>query len=457
MKMLQQQRPHIILRFSRTVVEEPPQQHTPTTRGTPDTDETLTDDEEERRGKRRRNDTPTTHRPPQTSLSEHQTPLSQTPQTNSSELKRKRTIPKSIGGGKGNLLSPQLFREKIEAARNAQTSQSFGHYGGSLGLSIDGDMEKKEAGRVLRSKDIVKTTEYEEWFMDPTGEYPTNDVPLPIDCKHLSTSCRHLHPRPIPAPLSHPIPEAPKTEDPETLRRRLQPVVPFNIESEIATLSVRCPRFHEDPLDDSVNIERDLLRHNAIKMESDLEKLNSPDWIKLIGPSQGLVSRVPKKILEARKKPLMEHLEVTLEKFRMWSKREKRKRRGSEKDSAERDTEEVETGGEEEEEEAEEEEEEEDVEEESIARKGKKQRTSLPEASPVKKEPPKPEPEFVSFYDKPSLRQQALSNRRKSSRALTAFGQPLPTLEQRDFQLPEELMNDSVALRHARAKRRLSK
>jgi hypothetical protein len=56
MKMLQQQRPHIILRFSRTVVEEPPQQHTPTTRGTPDTDETLTDDEEERRGKRRRND-----------------------------------------------------------------------------------------------------------------------------------------------------------------------------------------------------------------------------------------------------------------------------------------------------------------------------------------------------------------------------------------------------------------
>jgi hypothetical protein len=204
------------------------------------------------------------------------------------------------------------------------------------------------------------------------------------------------------------------------------------------------------------NIERDLLRHNAIKMESDLEKLNSPDWIKLIGPSQGLVSRVPKKILEARKKPLMEHLEVTLEKFRMWSKREKRKRRGSEKDSAERDTEEVETGGEEEEE-VEEEEEEEDEEEESIARKGKKQRTSLPEASPVKKELPKPEPEFVSFYDKPSLRQQALSNRRKSSRALTAFGQPLPTLEQRDFQLPEELMNDSVALRHARAKRRLSK
>jgi hypothetical protein len=69
------------------------------------------------------------------------------------------------------LLSPQLLREKIDAARNAQTSQSFGNYGGSLGLSTDGDMEKKEAGRVLRSKDIVKTTEYEEWFVDPTGEY----------------------------------------------------------------------------------------------------------------------------------------------------------------------------------------------------------------------------------------------------------------------------------------------
>ncbi|KAI5842060.1 hypothetical protein BZA05DRAFT_412509 [Tricharina praecox] len=277
---------------------------------------------------------------------------------------------------------------------------------------------------------------------------------------------------------------------------------------------MRPPRFTTDPLADAVyvsahtgaerlekrskNIERDLLHHNAAKIESDLEKLRGPEWWKVIGLSQAVVAACGKKELAKRKEPLVKHLEATLDKYKAWSNSEKRKKHGrtsnSPKDSQDRDSydntgsergggrfasHESGVAGEEgyggEEDGEEEEDEEEDGNESDIhiqrrttkkrAPTLKKARRTSPTASDARVQkkqlppkPPKPEPEFTSFYDTPSARLQAISNnRRKSSRMQTAFGVPLPTMEDKEFQLPEELLASTSAARHARARKRLSR
>lgn len=78
------------------------------------------------------------------------------PVTPVSTGKRKRDIPKSIGGGKGDLQPP--------SKRNVRTSPAAGQ-----------TTEKKEEKRVLRSQDTTKKSEYEEWFENPKDECETSD------------------------------------------------------------------------------------------------------------------------------------------------------------------------------------------------------------------------------------------------------------------------------------------
>jgi hypothetical protein len=314
----------------------------------------------------------------------------------------------------------------------------------------------------------------------------SNELQMPIDVKELS-SINGFGPR-TPSPTGAPAAAVPvrtsplkaasltkSPEDPEITRIRNLPIQTIDLEEELQKSNSRHTRYLTDPLADDMytqqhrsaergekrnkNIERDLLHHNAIKIESDLEKLHSPDWIKLIGLSNGIVARCTKKELEYRKTFLVNHLTGTLDKYKAWCKGEKRKRhrtsnspKGSQ-ESQERDTEDADTGSDEEGEDVEA-----DSHDESDGMKSSRRGKKLkPSASKAKKDSSKAEPEFTSFYDSPAMRQQALSNRRKSSRTQTAFGQPLPTIEEKDFELPEELLANSAAARHARARRRLSR
>ena len=259
---------------------------------------------------------------------------------------------------------------------------------------------------------------------------------------------------------------------------------------ELRKSKARHTRFMTDPLDDGVyiaahrgeakkekrarNLERDRLAHNAQMMEQDLEKLRSPGsgWIKAIGLSNAVVASFTKQELNERKRRLMTYLESTLEKYKAWREDERRKKLGrlssSPKDSQERETAEPEVVEEIEEAEDEEEDEEEDEGIGSQYEEIEEAPKSSRRAVPGKRSAPSPQPqrktakrakledeEFTSFYDKAYKRQQAVGGTRKSARTLTAFGEPLPDIEPKEFGLPADIIASSA--RYARARKRLSR
>lgn len=71
---------------------------------------------------------------------------------NNAKRKRERDIPVAIGGGKGNLFfhHHQLLQKPQQKRRRH-------------GIATVEEMEMDE-GRVLRSHDVEKRSEYEEWF-----------------------------------------------------------------------------------------------------------------------------------------------------------------------------------------------------------------------------------------------------------------------------------------------------
>jgi hypothetical protein len=64
------------------------------------------------------------------------------------------------------------------------------------------------------------------------------------------------------------------------------------------------------------------------------------------------------------------------------------------------------------------------------------------------------EMDFKSFYSKPYLREAAISKHRRSGRSASAWGQPVPDVQERDFVLPEEYRNKVALEANARRRRR---
>lgn len=95
--------------------------------------------------------------------------VSPAPTTTSSIGKRKRDIPKSIGGGKGDLQPPSTQKR----SKRRGTSISATSENGTSSSLAPGSIEAKkdEEGRVLRSQDTKKTSEFEEWFEAPEREW----------------------------------------------------------------------------------------------------------------------------------------------------------------------------------------------------------------------------------------------------------------------------------------------
>jgi hypothetical protein len=69
--------------------------------------------------------------------------------------------------------------------------------------------------------------------------------------------------------------------------------------------------------------------------------------------------------------------------------------------------------------------------------------------------PPEPERPFTSFYAKPHLREQAISGNRKG-RTRLAFGHPIPDLEEKEFELPGDILT-LEAIKSCQRKRRRMK
>ncbi|KAL1304010.1 hypothetical protein AAFC00_000451 [Neodothiora populina] len=75
---------------------------------------------------------------------------------------------------------------------------------------------------------------------------------------------------------------------------------------------------------------------------------------------------------------------------------------------------------------------------------------------PVVYRPPTPEGPFTSFYAKPHLRAAALGKARHG-RKLTAFGQALPEVEEREFTLPSDYITPEAIKESARRRRRMKR
>ena len=240
----------------------------------------------------------------------------------------------------------------------------------------------------------------------------------------------------------------------------------------------------KDPLDDSLyirvhareerkekhlrNIEKERAMHEKIQLERLLDGLRGHDWLRVMGISG--ITDTEKKLYEPKRDHLIHEVRTLLEKFRLW--KEEEKRRKAEKDGMlEYD-----------------EDEEEDLEDEtdtsendeaisegdppdysnvdaSAARQLHMEAmiASRPKMHPnstggtSKNPPPKTQPAekpFTSFYAKPYMRAAAIGKHRRSGRSRTAFGQPIPDVPEKDFELPQEVMTTEAKRESDRRRRK---
>lgn len=68
--------------------------------------------------------------------------------------------------------------------------------------------------------------------------------------------------------------------------------------------------------------------------------------------------------------------------------------------------------------------------------------------------PVSPDRPFTSFFSRPHLRDAALGKVRNLGRSASAFGQPIPEMEEREFALPDELLTEDAIRANARERRR---
>jgi hypothetical protein len=257
-------------------------------------------------------------------------------------------------------------------------------------------------------------------------------------------------------------------------------------------------RRHERQEKQLRNIEKERAQHEKTQLDRLLDELQGHDWLRVMGISG--ITDTEKKLYEPKRDLFVREVAALIEKFRVW--KEEEKRRKLERDQMLREaalsTEpESEPAVEVEDSEAEEEEEDVDDEEEAVeevteeaqpppsdnqsygdppdpgdldawaarqliqearSASGPK-RTRLVDGlsgTPPPHTPPRPEKPFESFYSKRHLRDAAIAGHRRG-RFRTAFGQPVPELEERDFDLPDDILTPDVLQSLDRKRRRLKR
>ena len=237
----------------------------------------------------------------------------------------------------------------------------------------------------------------------------------------------------------------------------------------------------------SKNHEREHAAHEKSQLDRHLEELRGPDWLKVMGISG--ITDSEKKLYEPKRAYFIKEVSNMIEKYKNW--KEEEKRRKIEKEQALLEELEALAG------EADDEVEEEVEQPKPRGRARTKTKTEMvnnydgsaeysshevdalaarqlhQEASfdagrhpkvrtgsetasmpppPLPPPPPAVHKPFTSFYSKRHLRDAAVSGHRRS-RSITAFGLPVPELEDRDFELPDSILTEDAVRAQARAKR----
>ncbi|EME79447.1 uncharacterized protein MYCFIDRAFT_79481 [Pseudocercospora fijiensis CIRAD86] len=225
------------------------------------------------------------------------------------------------------------------------------------------------------------------------------------------------------------------------------------------------------------NIERERAMHEKVQLDRLLDGLLGHDWLRVLGITG--VTETEAKKYEPKRDYFIAEVQALVDKFKQWKDQEKKLRLVKEAAQAAKDAEDEEgntTEG--------------SVEppssdlNASAARqlqqetvnalrpkasgKGKDRAHASGYAStshsatpatpaPIKlmlpPAPPSPELPITSFYAKPHLRDAALSKTRHG-RNVTAFGLPLPEMEEKEFELPSEYITQDALRASARERRR---
>lgn len=223
------------------------------------------------------------------------------------------------------------------------------------------------------------------------------------------------------------------------------------------------------------NIERERAMHEKVQLERLLEGLQGHDWLKVLGIT-GVTDTEAKKY-ETKRDYFIAEVRALVDKFRQWKEQEKRQRLDKEAAAAAREA----AGDEGDTSEGSVEPPSSDLnasaarqlQQETVnalkassakgSRKGKERllptshpsQPSTPTVHVAPRPAPLPPPEvpFTSFYSKPHLRDAALGKARHG-RNITAFGQPLPDMEEGEFVLPDDYITEDALRANAREKRR---
>ncbi|KAI1459482.1 something about silencing, SAS, complex subunit 4-domain-containing protein [Annulohypoxylon moriforme] len=235
------------------------------------------------------------------------------------------------------------------------------------------------------------------------------------------------------------------------------------------------------------NTEKGRAQHEKDQIIRLLNELQGHDWLRTMGVSGVTESR--KKTFEPARDHFIKGCQVILEKFRIWSQEEKKRKLMKEKALAE-EAEHNEEADEEEEVQADEEEgseheiamadaDEGDDDVSDDASDGDPPDYSDVDASAKQlldealarakytasntkrsrgEHPTSAEPhvvkEFTSFFNKKHLRDAALNKSRRRGRTVVAWGHPVPDMPEGEFELPEEYRDMETLKAHERQKRR---
>lgn len=218
------------------------------------------------------------------------------------------------------------------------------------------------------------------------------------------------------------------------------------------------------------NRERESAQHEKFQLERILDELKGPSWLKTMGITG--ITDSEKKSYEPKRAIFIQRVTALLNKFRAWKEEEKRRKAEREQAATTDD----------------EDEEQEDglksdqsespgrydgvnerddtrprpigssrlrrhIHKEATLGRTEAQATSRnTQRQDVNLVPFPVEKPFTSFYMKSHLRDAALSKHRRG-RLRFAFGQQVPELEQRDFDLPSEMLTTKFIAANARSRR----
>lgn len=293
----------------------------------------------------------------------------------------------------------------------------------------------------------------------------TTVLPSATPTKHASRQSR------TPTSPQSPIPHEPS----QSLEFSEDDAQSLNKAQRIDFSSIERHASADDPLTDAVyfkahrraerqekqlrNIEKERAQHEKVQLERLLDGLKGHDWLRVMGISG--ITDSEKKAFEPKRDYFIHEVSSLIEKFKVWKEEEKRRKVEREQNLVAEDDEESEpdtalsTASEGDPPDYN------DVDawaarqlrQEAISATGPETGKSRKQHAPAAVEPVALEKPFTSFYTKPYLRDAAIGKHRRG-RARFAFGQPLPNVAEKTFDLPPDILSQDAIAASARNRRR---